>query len=45
MEKGTLKASPMRADFLPLDRSARPIHFDCLYEREQYPEDLAEKGH
>ena len=42
-EKGTLKASTMRADFLPLDRSAKPIHFDCVYEREQYPEDLAEK--
>ena len=42
-EKGTLKASTMRADFIPLDRSAKPIHFECLYEREQYPEDLTER--
>jgi len=42
-EKGTLKASTMRADFLPLDPSAKPIHFECLYEREQYPEDLTER--
>jgi predicted dehydrogenase len=42
-DKGTLKASTMRADFVPLDRNAKPIHFDCVYEREQYPEDLAEK--
>jgi len=42
-EKGTLKASTLRADFLPLDRSAKPIHFECLYEREQYPEDLTER--
>lgn len=42
-EKGVLKASTMRADFLPLDKSAKPIHFECLYERERYPEDLAEK--
>src|SRR5207245_11722175 len=42
-EKGTLKASTMRADFVPLDNSAKPIHFDCVYEREQYPEDVTEK--
>lgn len=42
-EKGTLKASTMRADFIPLDQTAKPIHFDCLYEREQYPEDVTEK--
>jgi predicted dehydrogenase len=41
-EKGTLKASTMRADFIPNDSSAKPIHFECLYEREQYPEDLTE---
>jgi hypothetical protein len=32
----------MRADFVPLDKKAKPIHFDCYYEREQYPEDVAE---
>jgi len=42
-EKGTLKASTMRADFVPNDKSAKPIHFDCFYEREQYPEDVTEK--
>jgi predicted dehydrogenase len=42
-EKGTLKASTMRADFVPHDRNAKPIHFDCFFEREQYPEDLTEK--
>jgi hypothetical protein len=33
----------MRADFIPLDKAARPVHFDCLYEREQFPEDVSEK--
>ena len=33
----------MRADFIPQDKSAKPIHFECLYEREQYPEDVTEK--
>jgi predicted dehydrogenase len=42
-EKGTLKASTMRADFIPLDRRAKTIHFDCVYEKEQYPEDVNEK--
>src|SRR5437588_12604759 len=32
----------MRADFSPLD-SKKPIHFECLYEKEQYPEDVTEK--
>ncbi len=41
-DKGVLKASTMRADFIPYDKQAKPIHFDCLYEREQYPEDLTE---
>jgi predicted dehydrogenase len=43
-EKGTLKASTMRADFIPRDKNASPIHFDCFYEREKYPEDVTEKG-
>lgn len=42
-EKGTLKASTMRADFIPQDSSAKPIHFDCFYEKDKYPEDLTEQ--
>ena len=42
-EKGTLKASTMCADFIPLDASAKPIHFECLYEKEQFPEDVTEE--
>src|SRR5437762_1959248 len=42
-EKGTLKASTMRADFVPEDANAKPIHFECQYEREQYPEDVTEQ--
>jgi predicted dehydrogenase len=43
-DKGMLKASTMRADFIPHDKKTSPIHFDCLYEREKYPEDVTEKG-
>ncbi len=43
-DKGMLKASTMRADFIPHDKKASPIHFECLYERETYPEDVDEKG-
>jgi predicted dehydrogenase len=42
-DKGTLKASVERADFTPLNDSAKPLHFDVVYEREQYPEDVTEK--
>ncbi len=42
-DKGTLKASTMRADFIPQDSQAKPMHFDCLFEREKYPEDVTEK--
>jgi predicted dehydrogenase len=42
-EKGTLKISTMRGDFIPADRNSKPIHFECVYEREQYPADLTEK--
>jgi predicted dehydrogenase len=42
-EKGVLKASTMRADFIPFDTNQKPIHFPCLYEREKYPEDVTEK--
>src|SRR5437764_307220 len=41
-EKGTLKASTMRADFIPLDTNSKPIPFQVRYEREQYPEDQTE---
>jgi len=43
-DKGTLKASTMRADFTPKDPAGKPIHFECLFEREKYPEDVTEKG-
>jgi hypothetical protein len=33
----------MRGDFIPADRNSKPIHFECVYEREQYPADLTEK--
>jgi predicted dehydrogenase len=42
-DKGTLKASTMRADFIPQDRNAKPIRFECLFEREKFPEDVTEK--
>ena len=42
-EKGTLKASTLRADFIPQDKTASPVHFDCLFEREKFPEDVTEK--
>ncbi len=41
-EKGTLSGSTMKADFVPYGEG-KPIHFDVLYEKEQYPEDLEEK--
>ncbi len=41
-DKGTLKASTMRADFVPHD-NAKPIHFECVFEREEYPEDVTER--
>jgi predicted dehydrogenase len=43
-EKGLLKASTLRADFIPHDKNAKPIHFECLYEKERYPEDVVEKA-
>ena len=42
-DKGTLKISVMRADFIPADGSSAPIHLDCVYEREQFPADLTER--
>lgn len=43
-EKGTLKASTMRADFVPQGRDGKARRYDVLYEKEQYPEDVTEKG-
>lgn len=40
-EKGTLKASTMRYDFIP-QGEGKAIHGDCVFEREQYPEDVNE---
>ncbi len=42
-EKGTLKASTMRADFIPDDKNAKPLHFECVFEKEKFPEDVTEK--
>ncbi|CAN5291527.1 Gfo/Idh/MocA family oxidoreductase [soil metagenome] len=42
-EKGVLKASTMRADFVPHDKDAEPLHFECVFERDQFPEDLEEE--
>lgn len=41
-DKGVLKGSPMQADFTPYG-AGEPRHFDVLYEKEKYPEDLIEK--
>lgn len=41
-EKGVLKASTMRADFIPHDGSAERLHFDCVFEKDRYPEDQTE---
>ena len=41
-DKGTLKASVMSYDFIPLGQGTA-IHKDVAYEREQYPEDTTEK--
>ncbi|HUC84404.1 MAG TPA: Gfo/Idh/MocA family oxidoreductase [Candidatus Acidoferrales bacterium] len=43
-DKGTLKISTMRADYVPTDWNSKPVHLECVYEREQYPEDLTESG-
>lgn len=42
-EKGTLSCSTMQYDFVPVDRDAKKIHKDVVYEKEKYPEDLTEK--
>ena len=42
-DKGTLKASVMSYDFMPVGQGRQPIHEDVTYELEQYPEDKTEK--
>jgi predicted dehydrogenase len=42
-EKGTLWASTMKCDFIPLDARQEKIHIDVVYEKEKYPEDLTEE--
>lgn len=41
-EKGTLKVSVLRYDFLPADKNEKAIHGEAVYELEQYPEDKTE---
>ena len=41
-DKGTLRASVMSYDFIP-EGKGEPIHKDCVYEREKFPEDVTEK--
>ncbi len=41
-ENGTLKGSTMKADFIPRGKGD-PVHFDVLYEKAKYPEDVTEK--
>lgn len=41
-ENGMLAGSTMQADFFPYEESAEPKHYDVIYEREEYPEDLTE---
>ena len=42
-DKGTLKASTMQYDFIPVEKDGKKIHKDVVYEKEKYPEDLTEK--
>ncbi len=42
-EKGTLKASTMKYDFIPADGKGK-IHQDVVFEKEKYPDDLKEEG-
>lgn len=42
-DKGTLSASTMKYDFVPLGNGGEKIHRDVVYEKEKYPEDLTEE--
>jgi len=43
-ENGYLAGSPFQADFVPFDKNEEKIHWEAIYEKEKYPEDLDEKG-
>ncbi len=44
-DKGTLEGSTMKADFYPAPgvTGVEPQHFDVLFEKEKYPEDVTEE--
>jgi predicted dehydrogenase len=42
-DKGTLKASVMSYDYMPLAKGEAPVHRDVTMELEQYPEDKTEQ--
>jgi predicted dehydrogenase len=41
-DKGTLKASVMGYDYIPVEKGAQPIHKDVKFELEEFPEDKTE---
>lgn len=43
-DQGTLKASVHSYDFTPRGKKEPTLHQDAVYQREQYPEDVTEKG-
>jgi len=43
-EKGTLKGSVHKYDFIPRDKKAKVLHGEALIEKEKFPEDATEKG-
>ncbi len=42
-ERGTLKASVMRYEFIPAGKGGKPIRRDVTYELDKYPEDRTER--
>jgi hypothetical protein len=42
-EKGTLKASVHRYDFIPRDKKQQPMRGDAVMQLDEYPEDKTEK--
>ncbi|MFM8635008.1 MAG: Gfo/Idh/MocA family protein [Planctomycetia bacterium] len=42
-DKGALKGSTLRAEFIPHDSKAKRLTFDCVYEKAQFPEDENEE--
>ncbi len=43
-DKGTLKASVMKYEFIPQHKDGERLSGEALYEKEKYPEDLNEDG-